>query len=822
MTQSKRKYAIVDLEATNPGSNAKIIQVGIVIVEGGRLVETYETDVNPHEPLDEHIKDLTGLTDERLALAPDFEQVAREIYDLVKDCVFVAHNVKFDANLLAEALFWEGFELITPRVDTVELAQIFYPTFEKYNLGVLADALEIELTHAHTALSDALATAHLFLKIQEKMRSLPRPLLERLHDLADCLLYETSLAIEEVLEGPAGPENDALMEVQGLFLRRPLPIKKARKLSQDFDKNIALLHLEERKGQAQFAQDVAESLQQKEASFLEAETGLGKTYGYLLPALAHTDKKIIVSVPTKVLQDQIVSQEGKALGDLFQISFHSLKSPKHYLKLDRFFDSLSKREDNRLQMRFKMLLLVWLTETDTGDLEEIGQLQRYQPFLEDLVHDGSLSRKSLFYGEDFWQRGQERAKASRVLVTNHAYLLTRLEDDPAFVKGQVLIVDEAQKMVTAVEQFSRKRLNLTRCLSLIQQQMQETSKLLQLRILESLQFELADWASQVQKKTPFYVPEEQVRLLQQSLSELDQGLLPDLRELFASPLSLWWLEEEHFDHHRTIWLEAARSDWLRFSEFIPDDTQLLLVSATLTISSKVNLADLLGISSYRFVSLEKRQQKHQKIWVDMDFPSIVGLPLQDYAREINDRLEALLTLKKPILVLFTSKELLYEVSDQCQLPHLAQGKNGEPANLKKRFERGEAPILLGTGAFWEGIDFSEADQMIQVITRLPFDNPQDLFVQKINQELKDQKKNPFYDYSLPMMILRLQQAVGRTSRRSQQVSAVLVLDHRMVTKRYSRQIQQSLRQIAPLELGDKETILEEIHTFFKHHNKRKD
>ncbi len=99
------KYAIVDLEATGTGSTAKIIQVGIVILENGEIKQTYQTDINPHEALEEHIKQLTGLSDQRLSQAPDFSQVAREIYELIEDAVFVAHNVKFDANLLADSLF---------------------------------------------------------------------------------------------------------------------------------------------------------------------------------------------------------------------------------------------------------------------------------------------------------------------------------------------------------------------------------------------------------------------------------------------------------------------------------------------------------------------------------------------------------------------------------------------------------------------------------------------------------------------------------------------------------------------------------------------
>lgn len=99
------RYVVVDLEATSTGSKAKIIQVGIVVIEDGEIVEQYATDVNPHEHLDSHIKELTGLTDKRLAKAPEFSQVAGKIFELVKDGIFVAHNVQFDANLLAEFLF---------------------------------------------------------------------------------------------------------------------------------------------------------------------------------------------------------------------------------------------------------------------------------------------------------------------------------------------------------------------------------------------------------------------------------------------------------------------------------------------------------------------------------------------------------------------------------------------------------------------------------------------------------------------------------------------------------------------------------------------
>ena len=104
------------------------------------------------------------------------------------------------------------------------------------------------------------------------------------------------------------------------------------------------------------------------------------------------------------------------------------------MKLDAFHQVLHRPESNRLFTRFKMQLLIWLTETETGDLDEIGQLYRYQQFLPNLVHDGNLHKDSLFWLEDFWKRGQDKARSCKLLVTNHAYLVTRLEDDPSLLR----------------------------------------------------------------------------------------------------------------------------------------------------------------------------------------------------------------------------------------------------------------------------------------------------------------------------------------------------------------------------------------------------
>nr|WP_239551417.1 exonuclease domain-containing protein [Streptococcus suis] len=495
-TRTSNRYAVVDLEATGTGTDAKIIQIGIVLVENGEIIDSYATDINPYELLDDHIKNLTGITDQQLSQAPDFGQVASTIYDMIGDAIFVAHNVKFDANLLAEALFFEGYELLTPRVDTVELSQLFFPTFEKYSLGNLAEHLELGLDQAHTAISDAMATARLLIKIQEKIKSLPRSIVEKILDLADNLLFESRLVIDEMV--PVLSENLSydLESIHGLVLKKPEEIKSAYRLSEDFSTNIALLGLHERKKQTAFAQVVEKRLADEEkVHFIQAQAGLGKTYGYLLPLLAKSDQPLLVTVPTKLLQEQIMEKEGSKLKEIFRIPIVSLKSPKHFIKLDSYWRTLQRQDDNRLVNQFKMQVLVWLCETTTGDLDELKQKQRYQAYFDEIAHDGKLETESLFWGWDFWQRLNQQALSSRLLITNHAYFLNHLKDQDPLMDKRLVVIDEAQKFLLAAENLATASQDLTSMLQVLQSKKDRATTILDQRLYESCQFELNHFLS---------------------------------------------------------------------------------------------------------------------------------------------------------------------------------------------------------------------------------------------------------------------------------------------------------------------------------------
>lgn len=812
------RYAIVDLEATSSSSLAKIIQVGIVILQGGQIVETYETDVNPHEPLSEHIIKLTGLTDERLAKAPEFSQVAKKIYDLLEGAIFVAHNVKFDANFLAEELFMEGYELRSPLVDTVELAQVFFPSLERYTLETLCLNLGIDLTEAHTAIADARATAELLLRLQDKIASLPMQTLERILDFADQLLFESRLIIDDIFRGKkAEPLPEHWMEVGGLVLRRPKAFPAQRQFSQDFKTNLALLDLEERNQQQLFAQKINQRFDDKVASFIQAGTGIGKSYGYLLPLLANPDVgQIIVTLPTKVLQDQMMAKELKALEDIFQVSSQSLKSYKSYISLDKFIASLEREDSNRLVNRYKMQVLVWLTETESGDMDEIGQKQRLESYFHQLQSDGDLSSKSLFTDSDYWQRHYGAAQNARVVVTNHAYFLTRIKDDKTFVSGKTLVIDEAQKFFFNLEAFSQPSLNLKGILDEVDGLLAQSPSLLHQRLLEGIQFEcnhLHKHFSQGGSQPS----EESIERIRLYLDELDSPALMDLRKLLHPRFDKVWIEEENYGDFRRLLLKSASLDFMSLPKLLPETQKTYLISATLDIGPQVSLAELLGYQDYTRDVLSPPYESRQHIFVDQSMPDLSAVSPRRYHFEMAERIRDLLQLGKPVLVLFTANKTMLALSDILEdwgIAHLCQHRNGLAANLKKRFDKGESQLLLGTGSFWEGVDFAKQDQVITVITRLPFDNPQAAFSQKMETYLREKGKDPFYTYALPVTILRLKQALGRTLRTAKQESAVLILDSRLLTKSYGTEIIQTLSEQITVTCQIFPQILTEIGYFF--------
>ncbi len=156
-------YAIVDIETTGGyAASHGITEISVFIHDGTRVVKHFETLINPRQSIPRYITALTGIDNDMVAAAPDFDEVADTLYDLLNDKIFVAHNVNFDYSFVKHHLKQSGYELTAKKLCTVRLGRKIFPGLPSYSLGNLCRSLNIRIENRHRAGGDAKATTVLF------------------------------------------------------------------------------------------------------------------------------------------------------------------------------------------------------------------------------------------------------------------------------------------------------------------------------------------------------------------------------------------------------------------------------------------------------------------------------------------------------------------------------------------------------------------------------------------------------------------------------------------------------------------------------------
>ena len=156
-------YAIVDIETTGSYAAAHgITEISIQVFDGEIVTERFDSLVNPGQPIPRFIQAMTGISDEMVATAPAFEELAPQIHRLLEPHVFVAHNVNFDYSFVKSHLLQHGYSLNSKKLCTVRLSRKIFPGLPTYSLGKLCRQLGITVENRHRAGGDAAATAELF------------------------------------------------------------------------------------------------------------------------------------------------------------------------------------------------------------------------------------------------------------------------------------------------------------------------------------------------------------------------------------------------------------------------------------------------------------------------------------------------------------------------------------------------------------------------------------------------------------------------------------------------------------------------------------
>lgn len=155
-------YAIVDIETTGGrATRHRITEVGIVRFDGEKVLDRFESLINPNCPIPSGITRLTGISDEMVKDAPRFHEVARRIVEMTEGAVFVAHNVRFDYDFLREEFRRLGYTYSRRKLCTVRLSRKVFPGLPSYSLGNLIKHFGIKVNARHRALADADATTEL-------------------------------------------------------------------------------------------------------------------------------------------------------------------------------------------------------------------------------------------------------------------------------------------------------------------------------------------------------------------------------------------------------------------------------------------------------------------------------------------------------------------------------------------------------------------------------------------------------------------------------------------------------------------------------------
>jgi len=167
------RFAIIDLETTGgKAGRDRITEIGIVLHDGSAVLDTFQTLVNPECYIPAGIVELTGITQQMVATAPKFYEIAKTVVELTQNTIFVAHNARFDYTFLQQEFARLGYTFSMKKLCTVQLTRKVFPGLPSYSLGNLIEQFGLSADRRHRALDDALATAQLFGRIMSSGQAL--------------------------------------------------------------------------------------------------------------------------------------------------------------------------------------------------------------------------------------------------------------------------------------------------------------------------------------------------------------------------------------------------------------------------------------------------------------------------------------------------------------------------------------------------------------------------------------------------------------------------------------------------------------------------
>jgi ATP-dependent DNA helicase DinG len=635
----------------------------------------------------------------------------------------------------------------------------------------------------------------------------------------------------------------------------------ARAVAQAFAVDGPIAHAEPgfmpRRAQDQMAAAIAQALDARQALVVEAGTGVGKTFAYLVPLLL-AGKKALVSTATKSLQDQLFLRDlprlREALGMPLKLAL--LKGRASYLCRWRLQQA---QHDAQLPDRFAVRALqrvsVWAQATQSGDLAEIEGLDDRSPVipLVTSTRDNCLGTECPEHRNCHVMHARREAMSADLAVVNHHLFFADMALRDSGVAEllptvDVAVFDEAHQLVEAGVQFLGNTLATGQAIELARDML--AAGLQHARGLQPW----ADLQAGIEKaardlRLACAGPIREVRGVlkrrwEEAADDLPSALdtladaakaaaaalatvaevAPDMPKLEQRALELA-AKASHFEseapHGHVRWVDLTPQQArlvespLDIRDMLTEQRQLspkawIFTSATLgddealswfTASTGLEDATKLRVGSpFDYAA-------HARVWVPPRFPlpnaaghpAAVGALAARCASALGGR----------TFVLTTTLRVLPQVADAIRaaapdLTLLVQGSEPRRA-LLQRFGDGHGAVLVGSQSFWEGIDKPGDALQCVLIDKLPFPPPNDPLVEARVKQLRAQGRNPFEDYFVAEAAVSLKQGAGRLIRTETDRGLLVVCDPRLAQMGYGKRL---LAALPPMQrLADEEAAL---------------
>ncbi|MDC0423191.1 ATP-dependent DNA helicase [Methylophilaceae bacterium] len=614
--------------------------------------------------------------------------------------------------------------------------------------------------------------------------------------------------------------------------------------SDDGALSEVILDYRKRSEQLDMSKAVNETIQLKNSLIVEAGTGVGKTFSYLVPALINGGK-VVISTATKNLQDQLFLKDIPTIRDALKIpvKINILKGRANYICQLRMENSLIEGKFfNKEDASFINKIKTFSDHSNTGEVSEIHDIPENSTIWPSVTStkENCLGQNCDFAKSCFLIKARKEALAAEVLIVNHhlffADFILKDEDISEILPAaDTVIFDEAHQIPDVGSIFFGDNFSTIQILILIQD-IQLSFKNIA-KNLEELDIicknilifivELRDYLDSRNNRISYNkIPNKQefTQKLEEVIDEVvklnnfidlhrDQSAeMMKLSERIKSLVNITQIWRASDSNDYVYWLDIfAKSIQFNItpisisSQFkkLQDQTKAswIFTSATLAVNDSFeHFQTIMGLEEAKTLQLKSpfNYNENACLYVPNDMPEpnteIFNLAL------IKKVFPLIIAAKGRTFILSTSIKSMNEITsflkeefekENIIFPILTQGMAPKNMLLDQFKSHGNA-VLVGSLSFWEGVDVRGSALSLVIIDKLPFQSPGDpVFESKINM-LKTKGGNPFMSLQLPQAIINLKQGAGRLIRDELDKGVLMICDLRIINKPYGKKIWKSL------------------------------